>query len=193
MAAPRVGVCTSWLMGLQPGGGTRLSVWAGAGTFKVPPWDVPLIMVGPGTGCAPFRAILQHRVAEAEQAGGGPTVNVLFFGNRNQDGDFLHRHEWEEYERRGVLRLHTAFSRDQDHKVYVQHRMAEQSAALWELLDSHGAVCMVAGNSKRMPTDVREALRDAAEKHGGMTTEAADKYLNVLEGPRVRRLQFETW
>lgn len=192
IAAPRVGVCTSWLAQLPAGRDTRVHLWVGPGTFAVPRWDVPLIMVGPGTGCAPFLAVLQHRVAEAAKVGGS-TENVLFFGNRNREGDFLHREAWEGFERRGTLRLHTAFSRDQDHKVYVQHRIVEQGAELWELLSSKSAVCLVAGNSKRMPIDVREALCTVIATHGDMTNDAAEAFLASLESPKVRRVQFETW
>eukprot|EP00038_Savillea_parva_P027602 m.60508 g.60508 ORF g.60508 m.60508 type:complete len:636 (+) comp7959_c0_seq1:250-2157(+) len=195
LSTPRLGVCTSWIKSLSPDDRPVVHAWVARGTLQVPPWTVPLVIVGPGTGCAPFRSIVQHRVAQACRAGEGAaaTVNVLFFGNRHQEGDYLHREDWEGFQQQGALQVHTAFSRDQDHKIYVQHRMVEQGAALWDLIDRRGAVCLVAGNAKRMPVDVRDALCTVAKTHGHMTDEAAESYVAKLETPKVRRVQFETW
>lgn len=190
MLALRVGVCTSWLATLDPKAADTADVWIERGTFRVPHWSTPLVMVGPGTGCAPFRACIQARSAAAKDAG-STTTNVLFFGNRKQHGDFLFGEEWGEYQASGALSLFTAFSRDQPAKIYVQHRIKEQGKLLWDLISSQGATLLVAGSSKRMPTDVRMAFMDVVAEHGRMRDDNASIYLDKME--RESRLQFETW
>lgn len=137
MSTPRVGLCSNWLSKLSIG--EKVPLWVSSGTFKLPPANTPLVMVGPGTGCAPFRSCIQYRISI------GSPINVLFFGNRKQDGDFLHGVEWNDYTEKGLLSLHTAFSRDQPDKIYVQHRMKESSAMLWGMIESRSATVMVAG------------------------------------------------
>ncbi len=135
----------------------------------------PIIMIGPGTGVAPFRAFLQERAVE--QARGR---NWLFFGNQRRELDFLYRSELEGFAKRAVLtRLDTAFSRDQDHKVYVQHRMREQGAELWRWLEE-GAHFYVCGDAKRMANDVDDALRSIVAEHGARTAEKAAEYVSGL-------------
>uniref|UniRef100_A0A3Q1LJM5 NADPH-dependent diflavin oxidoreductase 1 n=2 Tax=Bos TaxID=9903 RepID=A0A3Q1LJM5_BOVIN len=128
---PRRGLCSSWLASLDPAQGpVRVPLWVRSGglTFPKTP-DVPVIMVGPGTGVAPFRAAIQERVAQGE------TGNVLFFGCRRRDQDFYWEAEWEQLQARGCLTLVTAFSREQEQKVYVQHRLRALGPLVWELLD----------------------------------------------------------
>eukprot|EP00041_Stephanoeca_diplocostata_P038621 m.1534404 g.1534404 ORF g.1534404 m.1534404 type:complete len:675 (-) comp25243_c0_seq43:5814-7838(-) len=145
MATPRVGVCTSWMSRLLPGpAGPGAPLWVTRGTFKLPPCDVPLIMIGPGTGCAPFIACLHERIAQQKDSTNA-SLNVYVFGNRNKDGDFLHQDVVEAWEQQNKLTLITAFSRDQPHKIYVQHRMREHGALLASLLVDRHAVCLVAG------------------------------------------------
>jgi sulfite reductase (NADPH) flavoprotein alpha-component len=135
----------------------------------------PIVMVGPGTGVAPFRAFLQERAAT-----GAPGKNWLFFGNQRCELDYLYRGELEGYAKRGVLtRLDTAFSRDQGHKVYVQHRMREQGAELWRWLDG-GAYFYVCGDAQRMAKDVDDALHEIAGERGGMGPERAAEYVAGL-------------
>ena len=134
-----------------------------------------VIMVGPGTGVAPFRAFLQERAA-----GGAAGKNWLFFGNQHRASDFLYRGELEGYLKRGALaRLDTAFSRDQKQKIYVQHRMLENSAELWRWLEE-GAHFYVCGDAKRMAADVDAALAKIVAEQGGMDESAARKYLAEL-------------
>ena len=143
-----------------------------------PPEDVnlPLIMVGPGTGIAPFRAFLQER-----EATGAPGKTWLFFGDRNRATDFLYEDEITSWQNKGVLhRLDTAFSRDQAEKVYVQHRMLENAGELWKWLDE-GASFYVCGDASRMAKDVDEALHRVVEQAGGKTKEEAAAYVEEIK------------
>lgn len=135
----------------------------------------PVIMVGPGTGVAPFRAFLQER-----SASGAPGGNWLFFGSQRRELDFLYRGELEGYLRRGVLtRLDTAFSRDQQHKIYVQQRMLENAPELWRWL-SKGAYFYVCGDAQRMAADVDRALIQIVTEQGAMDSAAAKKYVGDM-------------
>ncbi|MBM7655394.1 sulfite reductase subunit alpha [Neobacillus cucumis] len=135
-----------------------------------------IIMVGPGTGIAPFRSFIEERaVTKAE----GRTW--LFFGDQHASTDFLYQDELEKYQQDGVLtRLETAFSRDSDKKVYVQHRMLENSKELFEWLEN-GAYFFVCGDKQYMAKDVHSALLSVIEKEGSMTPEEAEAYLNSMK------------
>ena len=135
----------------------------------------PVIMVGPGTGIAPFRAFLQERAAT-----GATGKNWLFFGDQHGASDFLYRDELEGFAGSGALaKLSTAFSRDQAAKVYVQHRMLEDGAELWAWLEQ-GAHFYVCGDAKRMASDVDHALAEVVATHGAKTREEAARYLKEL-------------
>ncbi|XP_045739548.2 NADPH-dependent diflavin oxidoreductase 1 isoform X1 [Mirounga angustirostris] len=184
---PRRGLCSSWLASLDPGQGpVQVPLWVRPGglTFPQTP-GTPVIMVGPGTGVAPFRAAVQERVAQ------GQSGNVLFFGCRLRDQDFYWEAEWMELEGRGCLTLFTAFSREQERKVYVQHRLRELGPLVWELLDRQGAYFYLAGNAKCMPADVSEALTSIFQEQGGLSGPDAATYLARLQ--RTLRFQSETW
>jgi len=143
--------------------------------FRLPNNDVPIIMVGPGTGVAPFRAFLQER--EARDAAGR---SWLFFGERNRRSDFLYQIEWQQWLKDGVLsRLDVAFSRDTAEKVYVQDRMLEQSRELYAWLED-GAHFYVCGDEKAMSRDVHEALLQIIQNEGGHSREAAEEYVRCL-------------
>jgi len=144
-------------------------------TFRLPrDPSTDIIMCGPGTGIAPFRAFVQQRILD-----GAPGRNWLFFGEQHRDTDFLYGDEWVNYQRQGKLhRLDLAFSRDQEHKVYVQHRMLEQAKELWSWLQG-GAWFYVCGDAKRMAKDVHQALINIAQREGGLSPEAAADYVNV--------------
>lgn len=183
---PRRGVCSTWLAGLDPHNNVHVPVWVRRGTISFPDdATTPVIMVGPGTGCAPFRSFIQER--SSQQIGG----NLLYFGCRNRNKDFFCGPEWTPLVDRGLLTLYTAFSRDQEDKVYVQHRIAESGDTLWDLLDKHNAYLYIAGNAKRMPDDVTDALKDAIQKHGDMSEDEASKFLVMLD--QKKRYQAETW
>ncbi len=142
-----------------------------------PPADdgAPLIMVGPGTGIAPFRAFLEER-----EARGARGKNWLFFGDQKRATDFLYEDQVIDWQRRGVLtRLDLAFSRDQAEKVYVQHRMRENAAELWSWLEQGAHFC-VCGDAKRMASDVEKALLDVAMGPGGKSAAGAKAWLDGL-------------
>ena len=136
----------------------------------------PVIMVGPGTGIAPFRAFLQER-----QATGATGKNWLFFGDQKAAYDFLYREELEEMQAGGVLtRLDTAFSRDQDAKIYVQQRMLENADEIYQWLEA-GAYFYVCGDASRMAKDVDAALHKIVETAGHKTPEEAAQYVEALK------------
>ena len=145
--------------------------------FRLPEeGDTPIIMVGAGTGIAPFRAFMQERIATGAKGG-----NWLFFGDQREKDDFLYREEWEKMQADCILtRLCTAFSRDQEEKIYVQHRMLENAAEIWKWLEQ-GAHFFVCGDASRMAKDVHAALRSIIETEGRKTPEEAAHYLEMME------------
>ncbi|EOD3547189.1 NADPH-dependent assimilatory sulfite reductase flavoprotein subunit [Cronobacter sakazakii] len=148
--------------------------------FRLPATpETPVIMIGPGTGIAPFRAFMQQREAD-----GATGKNWLFFGNPHFTEDFLYQVEWQRYVKEGLLtRIDLAWSRDQDHKIYVQDKIREQGAELWRWIQK-GAHLYVCGDANRMAKDVEQALLEVIAAYGGMDAEAADEYLSEL---RVER------
>lgn len=171
----REGVCSTFLSD-RSGGSAPVFVHS-AKHFRMPEnSDTPIIMVGPGTGVAPFRAFLQER-----RATGAKGKNWLFFGDQRAATDFLYREELEAALANGSLhKLDTAFSRDQEHKIYVQHRMHENGAELFDWLEK-GAYFYVCGDAKRMAKDVDAALHAIVEKHGGKSVEQAKEYVEALK------------
>jgi len=149
--------------------------------------NTPIIMVGPGTGVAPFRAYLQHR--KATGAGG---KNWLFFGEQRRGSDFLYEEEFTAFQAAGLLtRFDTAFSRDQAHKVYVQNRMLENAAELWKWIDADGAHFYVCGDAARMAKDVDAALLKIVETEGGKTPDEAAAYVEELK--KVKRYKRDVY
>lgn len=143
--------------------------------FRLPADDVPIVMIGPGTGVAPFRAFIEERVERRSKGD-----NWLFFGDRNVDSDFLYQLEWQRHLKQGNLqRINVAFSRDQPQKIYVQDRIREQGAELFRWLEN-GAAVYVCGDAKNMAGDVEEALLDVFVSHGGVDSAAALQKLRDL-------------
>jgi sulfite reductase (NADPH) flavoprotein alpha-component len=143
--------------------------------FRLPGDDVPIIMIGPGTGVAPFRAFIEQRIEQ-----GATGSNWLFFGDRNFDSDFLYQLEWQRHLRQGNLaRLDVAFSRDQGQKIYVQDRIRENSAEVYRWIES-GAAIYVCGDAKQMASDVNDALIEVLAKEGGLDADAARQRLKAL-------------
>ncbi|CAI1823768.1 Sulfite reductase [NADPH] flavoprotein alpha-component [Serratia quinivorans] len=137
--------------------------------------ETPVIMIGPGTGIAPFRAFMQQRDAD-----GAAGKNWLFFGNPHFTEDFLYQVEWQRYVKDGLLtRIDLAWSRDQQHKVYVQDKLREQGAEVWRWIQE-GAHIYVCGDANRMAKDVENTLLELVAEHGGMDTELADEFLSEL-------------
>lgn len=140
-----------------------------------------VIMIGPGTGVAPFRGFVQERAATRSVTTGAAGRNWLLFGNPHARYDFLYQLEWQDALKRGELhRLDLAFSRDQAHKVYVQHKLREHGRALYDWLEG-GAHLYVCGDATRMAKDVHAALLDVIAEHGGKSAEDASDYLNALQ------------
>ena len=173
----RQGVASGHL-GDRAGVGVKMPIFLHAnGNFRLPAdSSAPVIMVGPGTGIAPFRAFLEER-----QATGAPGDNWLFFGEQREAMDYLYREQLLAMKEDGVLkRLDTAFSRDQAKKVYVQDRMQEHAAELYSWLD-RGAYFYVCGDATRMAKDVENALLDVIAKGSNGTLEHATEYLAEMK------------
>lgn len=134
----------------------------------------PIILIGPGTGIAPFRAFLQERIAT-----GAPGKNWLFFGERNRASDFYYEDFWTQLEREEKVRLDLAFSRDQPEKMYVQHKMLEQKKALWQWIQS-GSYLYVCGDAQEMAKDVEKTLQQIIHEEGQMPEEDARQFLKAL-------------
>ena len=170
----RKGVCSSYLAERV---GERVPCYLHPNkNFKLPEDpSIPIIMVGPGTGIAPFRAFIEER-----RATGASGKNWLFFGDRSQKTDYLYENEWESYHNDGLLNdLDLAWSRDQEKKVYVQHKMLEKKAQLWSWLQE-GAIFYVCGDASRMAKDVDQALRTIAQEEGAMGEEDAGAWVKSL-------------
>lgn len=177
----RKGVASSMLADRVPvGGRVRIFIQPSHGGFTVPAdKDAPMIMVGPGTGVAPFVAFLQERDMTAATG-----ANWLFFGDQHAAHDFLYEKELRVYRDTGLLtRLDTAFSRDGDRKVYVQDRMREHAAELWAWLEQ-GAYFFVCGDASRMAADVDRALHEVIAGAGAMDEMAAKKFVRQMISDR---------
>jgi sulfite reductase (NADPH) flavoprotein alpha-component len=173
----RKGVCSTFLAERALAAG-KVGVFVHANPAFRPPanGDVPMIMVGPGTGIAPFRAFLEER-----RATGARGKNWLFFGDQKASCDFLYREELTALQTTGVLtRLDLAFSRDQAEKIYVQNRMLEHAVELYAWLGT-GAHFYVCGDASRMAKDVDAALHRIVEQAGGKTPAQAAAYIQALK------------
>lgn len=172
----RQGVASTWLADRLAEEGTVPVYIDRNPQFRLPDeGDTPIIMVGPGTGIAPFRAFLQEREARGDEG-----RNWLFFGDRNFETDFLYQREWLQWRRQGLLnRIDVAFSRDTDRKVYVQHRIRQAGEEIWRWLEEGGRF-YVCGDADAMAPDVHEALLDVVGTHGDRSREQAEEYVQEL-------------
>ena len=183
----RKGVCSTYLADLvKPGDKVPLFVQPNK-AFRLPAdGSLPVIMVGPGTGIAPFRAFVEHRAAL-----GNTGRNWLFMGDQHYLYDFLYQLEWQEHLKSGALaRLDVAFSRDQPEKVYVQHRMQERAGELFSWLEE-GAHLYVCGDARRMAADVHETLVTIVQNQGGKSRDAAEAYVEDLK--KTKRYQRDVY
>ena len=154
--------------------------------FRLPDHETPVIMIGPGTGIAPFRAFLQER----DQAG-ATGQNWLFFGNPHFTQDFLYQVELQDYLKRGVLsKLDVAFSRDQAQKVYVQDKLRLKAEEIWTWLQQ-GAYLYICGDGNKMAKDVHQALLDIAQQQAGLNAEEAEQYFDDLR--QAKRYQKDVY
>ena len=174
----RVGVCSSFMADRVIDNETEVPVFVSNSHFGLPEdhADRDIIMVGPGTGIAPFRAFVQERVAL-----GATGRNWVFFGDQHAATDFLYEEEWANYLAKGqVAKLDLAWSRDQAEKIYVQDKMRESGAELWAWLQGNG-IFYVCGDAKRMAKDVDQALHDIAVEHGGLSVEESVAFVKQLK------------
>ncbi|WP_417345353.1 assimilatory sulfite reductase (NADPH) flavoprotein subunit [Ferrimonas sp.] len=177
---PRLGtVSGAFARRLQEGDEVKVYVEPNQ-NFRLPEsGDTPVIMIGPGTGIAPFRGFMQEREAQ-----GAEGDNWLFFGNPTFTEDFLYQVEWQGYVKSGLLsRISLAFSRDQEHKIYVQDRVREAGAELYQWLE-RGAHLYLCGDAERMAVDVETALIEVVTEHGGKSREQAEQYLEALRASK---------
>lgn len=180
----RKGVCTSFLSERIDEGARVPSFIHSAKHFRLPDDPgAPIIMIGVGTGLAPYRGYLQERAAL-----GATGRNWLFFGEQRRTANFYHEKEFTDYSAAGLLtRFDTAFSRDQSQKIYVQHRIREQARDVWSWLQD-GAYLYLCGDAERMAPDVDAAIQSVAEEQGGLSKEAAAEYVaNLRTQKRYRR------
>ena len=183
---PRLGLCSNYIKQLKPG--DEVAIYTKQGTLKIPNDKLPLIMIGPGTGVAPCRSIIQHRVSK------GQPSNFLFFGCRSREKDFYFEEEWAQTNARGLLYYYVAFSRDQPNKVYVQDKLWENRKLIWELLSQCDAHIIVSGSSNQMPKDVRQMLIKILQEQGGQELKSNQKAELILDRfETIKKLQFECW
>lgn len=170
----RLGVCSNFMSNMDEGGTMPVYLHS-TQTFLCPEGNVPLIMCGPGTGIAPFRAFIEERVHS-----GSTGKNWLFFGEQQVDHDYLYGDELQQYEKDGKLKVTLAWSRTGDEKWYVQDRMREAAKEFWEWLDN-GAVFAVCGDARRMAKDVDKTLHEIVQEHGGMDEAGTREYVKALK------------
>ncbi|HEY5037146.1 MAG TPA: sulfite reductase subunit alpha [Chthoniobacterales bacterium] len=171
----RKGVCSTFLA--ERCNDSPVPVYPSKSKFHLPEdADAPIIMVGPGTGVAPFRAFLQER-----QVTGARGKTWLFFGAQREASDYFYKDDFDKFRSDGILtRIETAFSRDQAHKIYVQDRMTGAAGEIWKWLED-GAYFYVCGDAKRMAKDVDAALRQIVQQQGGLEVEEANDYVEKLK------------
>ncbi|MDQ3545993.1 MAG: sulfite reductase subunit alpha [Verrucomicrobiota bacterium] len=174
----RKGICSSFLA--ERCADSPAPIYPTASKFRLPEEnDAPIIMVGPGTGVAPFRAFLQER-----QATGARGRNWLFFGAQREQSDYFYKEDFDRFSADGLLtRIDTAFSRDQAHKIYVQDRMLEASGEIWKWLEE-GAHFYICGDAMRMAKDVDATLRQIVQQEGGKDPEEANQYVEQLKNEK---------
>ncbi|ORZ21163.1 hypothetical protein BCR42DRAFT_406956 [Absidia repens] len=180
----RRGVLTKWMSTLQPGAVIK-RIRIVSGTMNLPPSELPLIAIGPGTGVAPMRSFLEDRLAESTGN------NVLFFGCRHKDKDYHYKEEWEKYCNEGKLKVFAAFSRDQESKVYVQDLILQQSALVWNMIEEQQCKVVLSGSSGKMPDQVAYALKQVFMNQGGLDAEQAEAYFANMN--KTGQYQEECW
>lgn len=171
------GVCSTYISDMWDVGATAGVYFHHNPKFKLPEdGSLPIIMIGPGTGIAPFRAFIEERIAK-----GATGKNWLFFGDQHEATDYLYKSEWDAYLEAGHLhKVDLAFSRDQAEKIYVQDRMRENAAEIWECINA-GGYFYVCGDASRMAKDVNQALIDIVAEHGSMDEAGAVAYVKQMQ------------
>jgi len=183
---PRLGLCSNFLANMSVG--EKAPIWVKKGTLKLPlDTGLPLIMVGPGTGVAPFRSIIQEELAKDTKR-----PLYLIFGSRNKAKDYYFGQEWvkmqENYEN---FKIFTAFSRDQDDKCYVQHVIRDNKELFGDIIVNQDGFIYIAGNAKQMPDQVQDAFKEAIFSLDESDKKGAEKFVKTML--EEKRLQMETW
>lgn len=182
----KTGICSQWLLKSEIG--NLIPIGIKKGSITVGKNISRLLMVGPGTGIAPIRSIC-HELAQRETK---PKFVGVFFGNRNLERDFLYRTEWDELIQDKVISfIDTAFSRDQEHKVYVQHRILERYQDVYQTVIDPNGVVFIAGSAGQMPKSVAEAIVECVAKAGGIVTDEALKLVRTMQ--KENRYLVECW
>lgn len=207
----REGVCSKYLAGLKPGDRIFVTLHKGGLGITKAGFHTPVIMIGPGTGIAPLRSLIWERILwkqcslDPSQADHDRNTildasmgsNLLFFGCRNENADYFFKDEWDKLRFEGSLQVHSAFSRDQVRKHYVQDAIREHSSIVYDMLRFKGAIVYVCGSSGKMPIAVRAALVDVIQQCGRlpdsspMSEDAALRYMEAIE--KEGRYKQETW
>ncbi len=182
----REGACSTFLAG-RITEGEKIPVFVEKNpSFRLPQDQSPVIMIGAGTGIAPYRAFLQHRAEESIQGN-----TWLFFGDRRFRHDFLYQLEWQKFIKNGILqKMNVAFSRDGAQKQYVQHKLAEHATEIWQWI-SNGAVIYICGDRKNMAADVQKTLKEIIAVQGNKTESEAGEFLKNME--KERKLQLDVY
>ncbi|EEB11242.1 NADPH--cytochrome P450, putative [Pediculus humanus corporis] len=192
------GVATSWLKTLVPAGGEgeekefpSAPIFIRKSQFRLPTrMQTPIIMIGPGTGLAPFRGFIQERhLAKEEGKPIGDTI--LYFGCRKKSEDFLYKEELEKYVESGTLKMHVAFSRDQPEKIYVTHLLSQNADELWEVIGENNGHLYICGDARTMARDVNDIVRKVLIDKGNMTEQQAQAYLKKMEAQK--RFSSDVW
>ncbi|KAF2026923.1 NADPH dependent diflavin oxidoreductase-like protein 1 [Setomelanomma holmii] len=195
----RQGVCTRYVASLEAGQEIPVTLQKGGLKVTRNELDRPVIMIGPGTGVAPMRSLVYQRMQWRKEAEESGTVkrdtemkDLLFFGCRNEDKDYLFKDEWGDLLEKGVpLQVFAAFSRDQHQKVYVQDLVRQQSEQVYDALANKNGIVYICGSSGKMPQAIREALIEIFQKHREMERNDAEAYLAAME--KAGRYKQETW
>ncbi len=184
----RLGLCSNYLKRLAPGAAV-VPIWVRRGTFAFPPPSTPLVMVGPGTGIAPFRSFVTEALHRGDNEESDKLMLAVFFGCRRKQSDFYFATEWPKLEETsgGRFRFFSAFSRDQEDKEYVQHVIERHAEIIEEVIFERQGSVFIAGNAKMMPDQVMDAVKKAS----GLSAEDAEKYTDRMLA--TKRLQMETW
>ncbi|NP_001306717.1 NADPH--cytochrome P450 reductase [Bactrocera dorsalis] len=186
------GVATTYLKKKQPGGeDVRVPVFIRKSQFRLPTKpEIPIIMVGPGTGLAPFRGFIQERQYLRDE-GKNVGDTILYFGCRKRSEDYIYEEELEEFIKKGTLTMKAAFSRDQNEKVYVSHLIEKDADLIWNVIGESKGHFYICGDAKNMAVDVRNILIKILVTKGGMSEADAVQYLKKMEAQK--RYSADVW
>lgn len=187
------GVATNWLMAQMPSEQEqiRVPIFVRKSQFRLPVKSiVPIVMIGPGTGIAPFRGFLQEREA-ATKRGDSVGTTLVYFGCRNKDSDYIYEDELVKYEQSGLLTLRVAFSRDQASKVYVQHLLAQDGKLIWDIIGKQNGHVYVCGDAKNMAREVNAMIASICTTEGGLTAQQAEDYVKTMM--QKKRYSCDVW